>query len=391
MADHALLSASGASRWMACPPSARQEELVPDQSSTYAEEGTLAHELVEYKLRRHFKMASPQSLGAKLRKIKKSEYYCTEMEEYADHYKEVVLSEFSEAQARSSDAIIMLEQRLDYSPWVPGGFGTGDTIIVTDGFLEIIDLKYGKGVRVQAQDNPQMRLYALGALNAFECLYDINETRMTIIQPRLTSISSDLLQTDQLLDWAEKKVRPKAELADKGEGEFKAGDHCRFCKVRYNCRTRARANLAMARYEFREAPVLGPEEIGLILAQATELQSWIGDLQKWALDQAENHGVAFPGWKLVEGRSNRKYADEEAVADRLQKDTLSHDEIYTQKLIGITALEKMIGKKRFKELLEGLILKPPGKPTLVPETDKRPAISSAQNAIADFKEETKCQ
>jgi len=318
--------------------------------------------------------------------MQESPFYSLELEDHIQTYLDIAIEKINSARARSKDAVILLEKRLDFSPWVPESFGTGDLVIIADGVLEIVDLKYGKGVPVSAVGNSQMRLYGLGAINQFSCLYDFEIVRMTIVQPRLDNISTDEITVDELLNWGETYVKPRAEMAFKGEGEFVAGDHCRFCRARYTCRARAEANLELAKYEFREPALLTHEEIAEILFKADELLAWITDIKTYALDQAQNHGVKFPGWKLVEGRSNRKYIDENAVAQTLIIEGYKEEEIYTKSLIGITAMEKLLGKKRFEELLGDLIIKPPGKPTLVPESDKRPEISSIASAREDFKE-----
>lgn len=381
---HALLSASGSARWLACPPSARLEEQLPDEQSVYAAEGTFAHQVAETHLRNFLGETSGEKYAQNLKQLKKHEFYSQEMEDYVQQYFDLVVEKISGAWKRTKDAAIFIEQKLDFSLWVPEGFGTGDVVIISDGVLEVIDLKYGKGVPVGAESNSQMRLYGLGALNQFDMLYDIETVRMTIVQPRLDSVSSEELSTQELLAWGEEVVKPKAELADKGEGEFVAGEHCRFCRAKANCRARAEANLELAKYEFRLPALLDSDEIAEILTQAEELQKWAKDIQDYALDQAKNHGVKFAGWKLVEGRSNRRYGDEGAVAEKLVAEGYEEDSIFKKSLLGITAMEKTLGKKRFTELLKDLIIKPAGRPTLVPESDKRPEIQSIDSAIADF-------
>lgn len=382
---HAKLSASGSKRWLSCTPSAKLEDGFPDSTSDFAREGTAAHELSELYLQLHTEQISKTQFTRRYNKFKKeNEFFSQDMDEYVLSYVDLVIERISAAQALSPDAIILLEQRLDFSQWVPEGFGTGDVVLIADGIMEIIDLKYGKGVPVSAEDNSQMRLYALGAMNQFSMLYDIELVRMTIVQPRLDSVSTDEMEADALLAWADEYVKPRADMAMAGEGDYAAGEHCRFCKARFTCRVRAEANLEMAKYEFQAPPLLSPEEIGDILARAEELQKWAKEVQGYALDQAENHGVRFPGWKLVEGRSNRKYADETAVIQALQAEGYTEEDIYEKKLFGITAMEKSIGKKTFTELLKDLVVKPTGKPTLVPESDKRPELNSTAAAIADF-------
>ncbi|TLN00388.1 DUF2800 domain-containing protein [bacterium] len=384
---HAILSASGSKRWLACPPSAQLEQQFPNETSEYAKEGTFAHALGELRLSRAIANSlAPSTYKKKLAAMQKDPMYSASMGEYIEQYVTIVSERYLEAKDRCQDTLVMLEQRLDYSEWVPDGFGTGDVIIIADAIMEIIDLKYGKGVPVSAENNSQMRLYALGAIHQFGCLYDIKTVRMTIIQPRLDSVSSEEMSVDDLLNWAENEVRPKAALAIAGEGEFCAGDHCRFCRARFTCRVRAEANLELAKYDFQESFLLSDEEIAEVLTKAEELQKWAADIQTYALDQAENHGKKWPRFKLVEGRSNRKYTDEDAVAKVLLEAKYKEEQIYDKKVFGITAMEKNIGKKKFAELLADLVIKPAGKPVLVPESDKRPVISSAAAAAEDFKE-----
>ena len=381
---HAILSASGAYRWLACPPSARLEEQFAETTSTYAEEGTLAHGIAEQKLRFLLKQISAQDYAQALQIFEKNEFYSASMLDYIESYTSIVMEKVNEAKARSADAVVLLEQKLDFSDWVPEGFGTGDVVIISDGVLEIIDLKYGKGVPVSAEDNAQMRLYALGALATFDSLYDIQTVRMTVVQPRLDSVSSDEITAEMLYWWADTELIKRAQLAWEGKGEFQAGEHCRFCRARFNCRARAEANLELAKMEFKKPELLTDEEISEVLKQADELRAWVSDVFDYALVQARDHGKKFKGWKLVEGRSVRQYADEGKVAETLLKAGYKEEQIYEKKLWGITAMEKLLGKTLFNELLGGLVIKPPGKPTLVPEADKRPEINSIAAAMADF-------
>lgn len=381
---HALLSASGASRWIACPPSAQLEQDFLEERSNFAAEGTAAHELAETMLKHQLEIIDKKQFNAQMKKHKAGQFYSLDMQEHIDGYVSVVMERVNVIRAKTKDALVLLEQRLDFSKWVPEGFGTGDVLIIGDGLMEIIDLKFGKGVPTVAYGNPQIRLYGLGALHQFGFLYDIDLVRMTIIQPRLDSITSDDMPTVDLVKWAEDDVAPKAELAMAGEGELAAGEHCRFCRVRYTCRARAEANLEMARYEFRDPFVLEHEEISDILARAVELQKWAADVSSYALEQAEKHGVRFPGWKLVEGRSNRKITDKPAAIEILLKSYESELVLKPQELFGLTDLEKNIGKDEVKNHLSALIIKPMGKPTLVPEADKRVELSSAAAAAEDF-------
>ena len=381
---HALLSASGAKRWMSCPPSARLEEQFPDRSSKEAQEGTLAHELSELMLRQTLGIVKANVYKKKLAEYKKHDLYAEDMIDYCQRYIDLVIEKYNAALATTPDAQIIIEERLNFSKWVPEGFGTGDVLIIANDYIEVIDLKYGKGVKVDATDNPQMRLYGLGAYDAHGMLYDFQKVHTTIVQPRLDHIDTEELSTDALLSWGDEYVKPRAELADKGEGDFDPGDHCKFCRAQATCRARADANIEMAKYEFRDGPLLTIEEIGDILAKAEQLQSWAKSIQDWALDQAENHGAKFLGWKLVEGRSNRKITDEAAAASALELEGYKEDQIFNKKIKGITDLEKMLGKKKFEEYIGSYIVKPQGKPALVPESDKRPELCSADAAAKDF-------
>lgn len=377
---HALLSASGASRWMACTPSARLEQNFENKTSPYAEEGTLAHELGELKLRKELEGLSTRSFNSKVKKIQENELYTADMPDYVDMYVETCLERVSEAKAKTPDALFKIEQRLDFSEWVPEGFGTGDFVIIADGTMEVCDLKYGKGVPVSANNNKQMMLYALGAISEFSFLYDIEKVRMTIIQPRLDNISTFEVTVEDLVKWAEEYVRPRAELAIKGEGEFCAGDHCRFCRAKVVCKARANKNLELAKYDFQEPNTLDNNDIAYILSKVDELVNWAGDVKEYALEQALK-GEEFEGYKVVEGRSNRKWSSESDVAKVLIGQGFQENMIYTRKLDGISKIESAIGKKEVQRLLGDYIVKPVGKPTLVPITDKREPYNPAK---ADF-------
>lgn len=375
---HALLSASDSYRWLNCPPAARLTEHIPDTSSVYAEEGTLAHSLGELELKYSLEEIKQSTYTRRLRDIKKHELYSEDMPDYIERYTAYVLEQFAEAKSRTADAVIFIEQRLEYSRWVPEGFGTVDCIIIGDGLMEVIDLKYGKGVEVSAEDNTQMMLYALGAYDAYGWIFNIDQIRMTIIQPRLDSISSWEISAKELIAWAETELRDKAQAAWEGAGECVPGDWCRWCRVKATCK--ARADVVMASREmYKDKPQLMNEaEIGEALHIAKEIEAWAKDLQDYALEQARDHGIKYPGWKLVEGRSNRKYSDEDSVVAKLMGEGLTEDDIYNKKVKGITEMERKLGKKRFATLLEGFIIKPPGKPTLVVESDKRPELNSAE-------------
>jgi hypothetical protein len=361
MAQHALLSASGAHRWMVCTKSSRLEESMEEETSVYAEEGSLAHELAELKVAKEVGLISRQKYTRKLNQICSDPLFTEEMDKATEAHKDFCIERFNEAKAATKDAVIMLEQRLDFSPWVPDGFGTSDTTIITDKTLEIIDLKYGKGLAVSAYENPQMMLYALGAINQFGFLYNLETIQMTISQPRLDSISTFEMTVDDLLDWADTKVKPKAELAFAGLGSFVTGPHCRFCKVKANCRVRAEENMKLAHLDFQKPPLLTDEEVVEILTSIDQLMSWAKDVQEFALARAVNVNKQWPGMKLVEGRGSRKYSDENAVVEALTAAGYDSDVIYKKSLNTITTLEKELGKKAFQELLGSLITKAPGK------------------------------
>jgi hypothetical protein len=374
MRKHAILSASGAHRWMNCTPSARLELEFDDSSGEAAAEGTAAHALSEHKLCKALKMESKRPV---------SPYDSEEMENYTDGYVDFVLEVIEQVVQVCSDPLILIEQRLDFSKYVPDGFGTGDCIIIADKVLNIIDFKYGQGVLVSAEDNPQMKLYALGALDLFDGIYDIEMVSMTIYQPRRENVSTSTVSKESLYQWAEEVLKPKAELAFAGDGIYCPGEWCQFCRAAVKCRARAEAKMKLARFEFALPPLLTDEEITDILSSISDLTSWANEIIAYATDAAVNHGKKWPGFKVVEGRSNRKYKDEEAVAQAAKN--AGYQDIYRQSLITITEMEKLMGKSKFNEVLGGLVMKPPGKPTLVPISDKRPEMntSSAKN---DFME-----
>ena len=385
MTDHALLSASGADRWMSCTPSPRAEESVSEESSEFAKEGTFAHTLAELKLSLHLGEISKKDYNKRLKELKTNEFYSGELEKYVDVYVNFAIEKINEAKARTKDALILLEMRLDYSPWVREGFGTGDLVLISDDVLEIVDLKFGKGIKVEAQDNSQLKLYSLGAINEFGLLYDIKTIKMTICQPRLDHISTDEVAADDLLDWAENIVKPLAELAYEGKGDFKSGDHCRFCRIRYSCRKRSEDNLKLACLDFRPPPTLTDEEIVEVLETIDDLVKWAKDVEEYAFKEAANKGKQWPGFKLVEGRRTRRYSSEEKVAKVLLDAGYEEEKIFSKSLLSLTKLEKELGKKEFEEILGDLIEIPPGKLKLVPDSDKRVAVKNS--AEIDFKEE----
>lgn len=374
--NHAVLSASSSHRWLSCTPSARLEQEFEDRASTAAAEGTAAHSLAEHKLRKVLKMRSKKPV---------SQYDCDEMDGYTDDYVAFVLEQLEQTKQFCHDPKILIEQRLDFSCYVPEGFGTGDCLIVSDKLLHIIDFKYGQGVLVEAEENPQMMLYALGALRLFDHLYDIEAVSMSIFQPRRENVSTWTISVADLMEWVETTLRPKAELAYKGEGEYIPGAWCTFCKAAVKCRARAEEKLQLAQYEFAIPPLLTDEEIEDILSRLDDLTKWANEIMAYAQDAAINHGKQWKGFKLVESRTNRKYTDEVSVIEAAK--SAGYTDIFKRSLIPITEMEKLMGKKTFKEVLGGLVIKPQGKPTLVPASDKRPAIIT-QGANQDFTEIT---
>ena len=378
MAKHAFLAASASERWLHCPPSAKLCAQEDDQGSEYARQGSDAHALCEHLLLK--------ALGRETRDPTEDlTYYDSEMQEAAEAYAAFVMEQVAEAKTVCHDPLICVEQTVDFSKWVQHGFGTADALIVADDTLYITDMKYGVGCLVTADGedgtgNSQLKCYALGALDTFGDLYDINRIRLSIFQPRRDNVDTFELMKADLLQWADDVLAPIAKLAYEGQGEFEAGNHCQFCRVKATCRKRAEYAMELAKYEFADAPTLDENEIAEILPQIDILVSWAEDIKSYALNQALS-GVRYPGFKLVAGRSNRKYADEAAVARVVSE--AGYDP-YDKKLVGITEMTKRLGKKRFEELLNGLLIKPEGKPVLVPVTDTRPELNNAKN---DFMEE----
>nr|DAH07777.1 MAG TPA: PD-(D/E)XK nuclease superfamily protein [Caudoviricetes sp.] len=373
MAKHAVLSASSSERWLNCPPSARLCEAYEDKGSDYAAEGTDAHILCEYRLK--------QALGIPAEDpIENLSWYNEEMEECAAGYAAYVVELLETAKQTCSDPVVMIEQRVDFSRWVQEGFGTADCILIADGVLNIVDYKHGKGVEVSSEGNTQLSLYSLGALEIFDGIYDIDRVCVHIFQPRKSNVVSSMMDKSDLYEWADTELTQKAQLAYEGQGNFSCGEWCRFCKAKAECRERAEANLALARYEFQSPALLDDEEIADILGKVDALTAWASDVKEYALQQAIS-GKEWIGWKLVEGRSNRKYTSEAVVAATVES---AGFDPYERKVLGVTAMQKMLGKSRFEELLAPYIEKPQGKPTLVPESDKRPAMNTAKN---DFMEE----
>ncbi len=388
--SHALLSASGAGRWLNCTPSAKlEDEYGERKTSVFAEEGTLAHELSELYLNRDvLKAINEKAFDSQLEHIMSHELFNDEMLDVVPIYTDYCAEQFAEAQTVDSLAVMEIEQKLDLTEYIPESFGTADCCIAYGNVLEVIDLKYGKGVPVYAEWNRQLMLYGLGALRKYDMVYDIAEVRLTIVQPRINNISTWQISVDELRQWAEEELKPKAQLAFEGKGELSAGDWCRFCAVRNRCRKLYEQQLEIAKYEFAEPTLLTDEEIADILKRASEFTAWINSITSYALEKALTENKQWPGFKIVEGISRRKWVDDEgAVTNTIfaRCPELSEDEIFDMKLKSITAIEKLIGKTRFEQALSDVVIKPQGKPTLVPLEDKRPAMGYAQ-AQLDFKD-----
>lgn len=376
---HAKLSASGAKQWLNCPPSIKASEGIGDKTSTFAEEGTFAHELSELYFNHMYNGLTDYEYNKAFKNYTRNPYYNEEVREYVERYVDEVEERVNAAIARDSDVTTLFETRLDLGRYVPESFGTGDVIVYSGGVLEIIDLKYGKGVEVSAIDNPQLRLYGLGAYELLNALYDIHTVRMTIIQPRLDNYSTEELQINTLIDWGLNTVKPTAELAFEGKGEFKAGSHCRFCKIKHSCRARAQY---MQDVPNQPAHLLSDTEIAELLHKIPDIKKWADEVESYALEEMSEKDKDYPGWKLVEGRSRRVMTDTKAIEDTLTKQGYDKSNITETKLLSITNLEKQIGKKAFSQMVGDYIEKTPGKLTLAPESDKRQAVK--QKAEDDF-------
>ena len=370
-----------------CPPSARLAEKFPETTSDAAKEGTLAHSLGELMIRVKLGRVSQDAFKDCLVNFKKDKFYCEDMYEYCEEYSDFVVSEFEKAKKKTSDAVLEIEQKLDFSKWVKEGFGTADAVIIADGVLTIIDLKYGKGVKVECEHNTQMQLYALGACEKYGFLYEFDTVKAVIYQPRMQNISDWYLPVDNLLLWAKEFAAPRAALAWEGKGEFGCGDWCRFCPAKNECRALAEEQLKVFdQYKEKDAALLSDEEISDILDKADTFTNWINGITAYAADQAINNGRVWPNYKLVEGRSIRAFTDYSLVATKLIANGFQEDELYEKKPLGITAAEKLVGKKNFDPLLSEYIVKPSGKPTLAHVSDKRPALDLAKTAAEIFKD-----
>lgn len=402
---HAILSPSSAYRWMVCTPSARLEQQFPDQGSDYAAEGALAHAVAELKVKKQFTPMGTRKFNSQLKKLEKTPLYghgelrdpktywpeilrCTD--EYLDYINKVALS-------YSETPYVAIEQQLDISRYVPECFGTGDCIIIGGHTLHIIDYKHGAGVMVEANHNPQMMCYSLGAIERYSLLYDIRDVAMTIVQPRTQgdTIKEWSIGRDELLDWGVFTLRPTADKAFKGEGDFIPGDHCRFCRVRQRCRARSDHYTALEDFgglnapsktksgEFPRPPLLSDTELGDVLVHGLGIDSWLADLKDYALS-ALLDGHEVPGWKAVEGRKSRVWDDQSAAFDTIRAAGVDDAMLYERKPLTLAAIEKEMGKAKFADIAGTHIIQQPGKPTLAPESDHREAITLKPTAEEDF-------
>lgn len=384
---HALLAPSSSARWMVCPASARLEAQEPNRDTVFTREGTAAHLFAEHCLNWLWKTGAesvgecPERLKAALReKCEKEGFDWREMASAVwDNYVRLVYEDFLEARVIDPDTVLLVERMYSLREYVPESFGSSDAVIISGDTLSVYDLKYGKGVKVSAIGNTQMRLYALGAYLAQGELYEIGTLRATIIQPRLGWTSTDVIEAGDLLTWAERELKPKAALAYEGDGPAVPGTHCKFCKVAHKCK-------ALADFSTRcadcDAEMLDNEGIAECLRKAPVVRTWLDAVEGHALEAALN-GEKFPGFKLVEGRSVRAISDKEQAAARLAARYDPSVYLKPQELRTISDLEKALTKKGFRELLEDLVVKPKGKPTLVPDDDPRPELN---NAGEDFKD-----
>lgn len=364
MGAHARFSPSSGKRYLSCPPSLRLEEQFADEQSPYAAEGTAGHEMAEYLIKKHLKKRTKRPV---------SDYYTDELMEAVDDYVAYAVSQIEEAKRDCPDPYIGVELKVDLSRRVEGCFGTADLVVVDSRKIHIIDLKLGKGVMVEAEENVQLMIYGLGVLDMLSFLYEIETVELTIVQPRLQHLSTWEISAEALLKWGSEVFEAGAKKALAGEGEYAAGDHCRFCKARFTCRERANEYLRLAQMEFREAPLLSEEEIAEVLMKADALKKWAEEIYTYAQNEAVVNHKEWPGFKLVLGRSNRRYTDEEDVANAAK--AAGYTDIFKSTLIGITEMEKLMGKKKFSEVLGGLVYKPQGKITLVPDSDKREPVN----------------
>lgn len=381
--EHALLSASSAHKWLKCTPSARLEEKFPNKESDYMAEGTLAHEIAEFKVRSYFLEATPKSKYTRtINKFKKEPLFNAEMLTHTDTYLEYLKGEAMKTNSRPT---ILVEQKVDFSKYVPEGFGTADCIIISGDTLQVIDFKYGKGVKVEAENNPQMKLYALGVLGQFSMIYDIRYVKMTIVQPRLDNITSYEIPVEPLIEWGETVVKPQANKAFMGIGDYVQGEHCRFCKAKGACEFRAKENMKVIEEIQNTTGVVSNEKLGDMLTKTDGIEQWIKDIKTYALDIVLK-GEEVPGWKAVEGKSNRKITDIDKAFETLISSGVTEEAmLYERKPITLTDLEKLVGKTKLTDLIGNYIEKPKGAPTLAKESDKREPFKVS--AAEEFKNE----
>lgn len=375
MGAHARFSPSAADRRLHCTPSLVLEEQFEDEQSVYAAEGSAGHALAEHLIKRYLKQRTERPV---------SDYYTEELLEAVNDYVEFVTGEIEQARLECRDPAFAVEQRIDASEYVEGCFGTADMVMITDKVVHIIDLKLGKGVPVYAEENPQLMIYGLGVLSMAEMLYDPKIVRLTIYQPRIGNSSTWDIAPEELKKWGIEILRPRGAMALMGVGEYAAGSWCRFCKARNKCRARAEEFLSLAKMEFSQPSLLTDEEISEVLKKADDLSKWAAEVYAYAQDEAIIHGKEWPGYKVVEGRSNRKYSSDEEVAAAAE--AAGYKDIYKKSLIGIGEMERLMGKEEFKKVLGRLVYKPQGKLTLVPISDPRKAITKT-TASAEFQEE----
>lgn len=375
MGAHARNSPSALHRTLNCPPSLVLGEQFADEESSYAAEGSAGHALAEHLIKKHLKLRTKRPV---------SDYYSDDLLEAVDDYVSFVIGEIEDAKRECKQPVFAVEQRVDISDYATDCFGTADMVIVTDKVVHIIDLKLGRGVEVSAVENPQLMAYGLGVLAMAEMLYDVETVRLTIYQPRINNYSSWDITPADLKKWGEEILKPRSAMAMTGAGEFHAGSWCRFCKARNQCRARAEEFLKLAQMEFRQPALLTDTEIAEVLKVSDELAKWSADVYAYAQDQAIVHGKQWTGYKLVEGRSNRKYSSDAEVEQAAK--AAGYTDIYKQSLIGVTEMERLMGKKEFARVLGQYVYKPQGKITLVPDSDKREAITQS-TAAADFQEE----
>lgn len=374
---HARFSPSASKRHLTCTPSLLLEEQFPDNVSEFAEEGTAGHALAEHLIKKYMKIRSKRPT---------SDYYTDELIEAVEDYVSYVIEQIEKVKTISPIYLAAVEQRVDVSSYFTDCFGTADMVISSPDELHIIDLKLGKGVPVYAEKNTQLMIYALGVLETVKPIFDIETVQLTIHQPRLQNVSIWEISVDDLKAWGNDVLRPKGAMALSGEGDFVAGEHCRFCKAKNQCRARAQEMLRLAQLEFKAAPLLTDDEISEVLSKADELAKWAADIYAYAQEKAISDGKEWTGYKLVRGKTNRKYSDEADVIEAAKAN--GYTDIFKTSLIGITEMEKLMGKKKFNDILGGLVYKPEGKLTLVPETDKRDEVHIS-TASEDFKEENK--